>query len=58
MTLFKAFVSGYPAGRGKIKLDSNISVTYFRILTVTQLSDWPMLLVFTAITFFFFLLQV
>lgn len=24
-------VSGFPAGRGKIKLDSNISVTYFRI---------------------------
>lgn len=37
MTFLKASVSWCPAGIGKSKLDSNISVTYFRIWTVTLL---------------------
>lgn len=51
MTFFRASVSRYPAGWGKIKLDSNISVTYFRIWTVI-LSDSLMLLEFTTVAHF------
>lgn len=51
MTFFRASVLRYPAGWGKIKLDSNISVTYFRIWTVI-LSDSLMLLEFTTVAHF------